>query len=135
MAEGLQQPAHAPAMTGRAEQHRYAEIFSCLSGEVAQDVVGVRLLVHQQSFEQLVVMIRQLLQQLGAGLVFAVEQVGGDVDPFGRPARLVMKGAFQGDVDEAGDVVALLVGGADRNLAGDQRRHAHRLQRGQQLAD
>ena len=42
-----------------------------------------------------------------------------------------MIGALQSDVDESGDLFTF----ADRQLASDQRGDAHRLQRGQQIAD
>ena len=88
-------------------------------------------LVHQQLFEQLVVMVGELLEHLGAGFGLALLEVGGNVDPLAILAGPVVEGAFQREIDEAGDLVAF----ADRDLAGDQRRHAHRLQRGEEVAD
>ena len=76
-------------------------------------------------------MVGQLLEQLGPGLRLALGQLVGKRDRLRRLARHIMIGALQRDIDEAGDLFAI----ADRDLARDQRRHAHRLQRGQQVAD
>ena len=63
--------------------------------------------------------------------MLAVLQLGGNLDPLGFLAGAIFERAFEREVDEAADLLAV----ADRNLAGDQRRHAHRLERGQQVAD
>ena len=76
-------------------------------------------------------MIGEQLKQLGSRLHFAVVDLAGDLDPLRRRAGPVRKRAFQRQIDEAGDLVAV----ADRDLARDQRRYAHRLERGQHVAD
>ena len=68
-------------------------------------------------------MVGELFEHVEALGGLAVGEVGGDLDPLGRLAGAVVEGAFEREIDEAGDLVAV----ADRDLARDQRRRAHRL--------
>ena len=81
-------------------------------------------------------MIGELFEHVGARLRLALGQVAGQLDLLRGHPRDVMKCAFERQIDEPGDAVApLTILGADRELARDQGRHAHRLQRRQQVAD
>ncbi len=134
VAKGLHQPAHSEAVQGRSEQHRDDQILLRLAGDVGEDGRPVGRLVHQQLLEQGVVMVGELLEHVEAVLRLAVGEVGGDVDLLGRLARPVFEGALEREVDEAGDLLAPFLG-ADRDLAGDQGRRAHRLKRFEQVAN
>ncbi len=76
-------------------------------------------------------MIGEMLQHLRACFRLALLKLLGNLDTLGLLAGHVMVGAFQREIDEAGDLLAV----ADRNLAGDQRRDADRLKRREQVAD
>ena len=83
----LEQPADAPGADRRAEQDRHAEIVAGLAGEVLEHFLAARRFVHQQLLEQLVVMVGELFEHVGARLGLAVLEVGRDIDPLGLPAR------------------------------------------------
>ena len=87
VAQRFQQPAHAPRAARRAEQHRNAEAFAGLAREVLEHFFAGRGLVHQQLFEQLVVMVGELLEHVGARLGLALLEIGWDFDPLGFLAR------------------------------------------------
>ncbi len=131
VAQRFQETPDAPAVLGRAEQHRHTEIVARLAREVGEDGAGFGHLVHQELLEQGIVMVSQLFEQLGPGLGFPVGKLLGQRDCLGRLAGHVTIGPLKGDIDEAGDLLAV----ADRYLPCDQRRNAHRLERGQQVAD
>ena len=76
-------------------------------------------------------MVGQFLEHLGARLDFALLQFRRDFDPLGLLARAIFERALQSQIDEAANLFAV----PDRNLACDQRRHAHRLERRQEVAD
>ena len=76
-------------------------------------------------------MVGQLLEHLGARFGLALGDLGGQLDPLRRVARSILERPLQREIDEAGDLLAV----SDRDLPRDQRRHAHRLQRRQQVAD
>jgi hypothetical protein len=131
VAKRLEQPSNTPAAIGGAEQDRYAKAFAGFPRKVLKDPALVRNLVHQQLLEQLVIMIGQLFQHLVARFMLALLDIAGDVDLLGILAGQIMESAFQREIDEAGDPVAV----ADRDLPCDQRRHAGRLERGEEVAD
>ena len=76
-------------------------------------------------------MVGELFEHVRPRLDLALLHLGGDLDPLGFLADAIFECALQGEVDEAADLLAI----PDRNLPRDQRRHAHRLKRGQQVAD
>ena len=75
-------------------------------------------------------MVGELFEHVGARFDLALLQLGRNFDPLGFLADAIFEGPFEREVDEAADLLAV----PDRNLAGDQRRHAHRLERGQEVA-
>ena len=76
-------------------------------------------------------MVRELLQHVGARFVLAVVKVCRDFDALGRLTRPVLEGIFEREIDEPANLLAV----PDRYLPCDQRRDAHRLERGEQVAD
>ena len=131
MAQRFQEPAHAPRAVRRAEQHRHAEAFAGFAGEVLEHFLRGRGLVHQQLLEKLVIVVGELLEHMGARFDLALLKLRRDLDPLGFLARPIFERALQRQVDEAVHFLAV----PNRNLAGDQRRYAHRLERGQEVAD
>ena len=87
VAHRLEQPPHAPGADRGAEQQRHAEIVAGLAREVLQHLLAGGRLVHQQLFEQLVVMVRELFEHVGARFDLAVLKVGGDLDALGFLVR------------------------------------------------
>ena len=75
-------------------------------------------------------MIGELLEHVRTRFDLALLQLRGNFDPFGRFAGAIFESAFQREIDEAADLLAV----PDRNLPGDERRNAHRLKGGQQVA-
>ena len=63
--------------------------------------------------------------------MLAVLELGRNIDPFRSLAGAIFERIFECEVDEAADLLAI----PDRNLSSDQRRHAHRLESGQKIAD
>ena len=76
-------------------------------------------------------MVGELFEHVGARFDLAILQVGRDFDPLGLLAGAVFERPLEREIDEAADFLAI----PDRNLARDQRRDAHRLERGQEVAD
>ena len=76
-------------------------------------------------------MVGELFEHVGAGFDLALLELGRDFDPLGFLAGAIFERALQRQIDEAADLFAV----PDRNLAGDQRRHAHRLKRREKVAD
>jgi len=68
-------------------------------------------------------MIGKLFEHVGPGLDFAIVKVFRYLDPLRSLARAIFERPLQRQIDEARHLFAI----PDRNLAGDQRRHAHRL--------
>ena len=95
----------------------------------------LRGLVAEQLLEEFVVVVGKLFEHVDAGFGLAVLEVGRDIDPLGLGAGAVDEGAFEGEVDEAGDPLAAGVLRADRHLARDQGRNADRLKGGEQVPD
>ncbi len=75
-------------------------------------------------------MVGQLLQHLVASFLLAALDFAGNVDLFAVLA-VVVERPLEGEVDEAGDPVAV----TDRDLPGDERRNTDRLERGEEVAD
>src|SRR5881275_370451 len=76
-------------------------------------------------------MVGELFEHVGPRFGFARLEIGRNVDPLGFLAGAIFERIFEREVDEAADLLAV----PDRNLASDQRRYAHWLERGQQVAD
>ena len=76
-------------------------------------------------------MVGQLLEHVGPRFGLALLNVGRHFDLLAILAGPVVERPLESEVDEAGHLLAL----ADRDLAGDQRRDAHRLQSGEQVSD
>ena len=76
-------------------------------------------------------MVGKLLEHVGAGLDLAALQVGRNLDPLGLLAGAIFERPLEREVDEPADFFAI----PDRNLARDQRRDAHRLERREEVAD
>ncbi len=75
-------------------------------------------------------MIGELLEHMGTRFDLAVVEVGRDFDPLQFLPGAIFERIFEGEVDEAADLLAV----PDRNLAGDQRGHADWLKGGQEVA-
>ena len=76
-------------------------------------------------------MIGELLEHVRTRLDLALLQLDGDFDPLGRLAGPIFESAFEREIDEAADLLAV----PDRNLPRDQGRNAHRLKGREQVAD
>ena len=64
MAHGLQEPAHAPGAARRTKKDGNAEALAGFAGEVLEDFLARRSLVHQELLEELVVMIGEPFEHL-----------------------------------------------------------------------
>ena len=72
-----------------------------LAGQVLEHFLRGRGLIHQQLFEQLVVMVGELFEHVGARLDLAILELGRDFDPLRFLAGAVFERALQGQIDEA----------------------------------
>src|SRR5205823_12219216 len=79
---------------------------------------------------ELIVVIGELLEHMRARLDLALLQLGRNFDPLGFLADAIFERALEREIDEAADLLAV----PNRNLAGDERGNAHRLERGQEVA-
>ncbi len=131
MAQHLEQPPDTEAVERRAEQHWYDQPGRRLPRQVAEDRVEARHLVRQQLFEQRIVMVGKLLEHMEARRRLVLLEMRGEGHLLGALAWLVMISPLQREVDKAGGPFP----GADRDLARDQSRRAHRLQRCEQILD
>ncbi len=124
MSQRLQQPLHAEAVQRRTEEYRGDQALAHLVAEVAADAVEAGGLVVEQLFQQGVVVVGQLLQHVEAGV--GLDGGGGlrQVDPLRRLPAPIDVGALQGQIDEAGDLLAL----QQRQLTHHHRRGADILQ-------
>ena len=115
----------------RTEQQRHDKVLARLAREVAEHHRRVRLFVHQQLFQKRVVVVRKLFEHVKAFCRFPIGERRWHFDALGRLAGPVVEGAFEREVDEAGDRLALAYGDLPRK---DGFR-AHRLQRFEEIAD
>ena len=116
VAQRLQQPQHAVGAGRGAHQHRAHQAVAQFAGEIVEHLVARRLDVFEQLLHQLVVVVGERLQHREARGLFAIGDVAFERNDFGRSVLLVDKGAFQREIDEAGDEVA----GEGRDLPQDQ---------------
>ena len=131
MAQRLQQPQHAVLAARTAEQHRADQPFTQFAREIVEHGVARRLDVFQQLLHQRVVMVGELLQHREARFLFAIEIAACELDDFGGLVLAIDEGAFQREIDETLDQLAV----PDRDLAQHERHARGRLQRRQRLAD
>ena len=131
MPQRLHQPQHAVLAARRAEQHRADQAFAQFAGEIVEHRVARRLDVFEQLLHQRVVVIGELFQHREAGFLLAVEIAAFQRHDFGRLVLAIDEGAFQREIDEALDQLAV----PDRNLPQHQRHARGRLQGRQRLAD
>src|SRR3546814_3569009 len=109
----LQQPSHSETVESRSEQHRHAQILTSLPHQVGEHGQQIGRFVHQKLLEELVVMIGELFEHVEAIGRLALCQVRRNLGPFGGLAGPIMKGAFEREVDESGDLLAPRVLSAD----------------------
>ena len=131
VAQHLEQPPHAKAVERRTEQHRHHKIGLRLGDQVGKNSVPARRFIQQQLLEQGIVMVSQRFEHVEPFGHLTRGQVGRNVDLLARLSGPVMISAFEREIDKAGNPFAL----ADRNLPGEQRCRAHRLERFQQVVD
>ena len=131
VAQRLHQAQHAVLAQGGAEQHRTDHPFAQFAGEVVEHRVARRRNVLEQLLHQRVVVIGELFQHREAGFLLAVEIAALQRHDFGGLVFAVDEGAFQREVDETGDQIAV----PDRNLPQYQRNPRRRLQGRERLAD
>ena len=119
VAQRLHQSQHAVLAYRRSEQHRTDQALAQFAGEIVEHRIARRLDIVEQLLHQRVVVIGEFLQHREAGFLFTVEIAALQRDDFGRLVLAIDKGAFQREVDEAGDQVAV----PDRDLP-EYQRHA-----------
>ena len=78
VAQRLEQAPDAPAIGRRSEQHRHAKIVARLARQVGENGAGGRGLVHQQLFEQRVVMVGELFEHMCPLGRLALGKIGRD---------------------------------------------------------
>ena len=131
MAQRLHQTQHAVLARGGAEQHRTDQPFAQFAGEIVEHRIARRRNILEQLLHQRVVVIGELFQHREAGFLLAVEIAAFQRHDFGSLVLAIDEGAFQRQIDEAGDQVAV----PDRNLPQHQRNPRRRLQGRERLAD
>jgi hypothetical protein len=127
----LHQTQHAVLAHRGAEQHRTNQPLAQFAGEVVEHCVARRRNVLEQLLHQRVVMIGELFQHRKAGLLLAVEIAAFEGHDFRGLVLAVDEGAFQRQIDETRDQIAV----PDRNLPQHQRNPRRRLQCRERLAD
>ncbi len=131
MPERLEQAQNAVAILGRAEQNGADQPAAKFRREIVEHLVARRRHVLEQLLHQLVVIVGEFLQHREPRLFLAVRQGVGNGDHLARRVLAIDEGAFQREIDEAGDDVVL----PDRHLAQHQRLAACRLQHRHDVAD
>src|SRR6266700_1857399 len=111
VAERLQEAAHAMLLPARAQHHRHDQIALQIVGEVFIDLLLGGLDILQELLQQLVVVVRELLDQARAGLALLVPETVGQLDEVRGLAGLVVVGALAHKVDVAGDAALLVAQG------------------------
>ena len=106
MAQRLEQPQHAVGARGGAHQNRAHQAFAQFAREIVEHLVARRLDVFEQLLHQLVVMVGERLQHREARGLFPIGGVAFERNDFRGGVLLVDKGAFEREIDEAGDDVA-----------------------------
>ena len=130
MTQRLHQPQHAILADRRADQHGADQSFTQFAGKIVEDGIGRRHDVLEQLLHQGVVMVGEFLQHREACFLLAIEIAAIQRDDFRCLVLAIDKGALQGEINEAGDEIAV----PDRNLPQYQRHTRSRLQRGQGFA-
>src|SRR5258708_11844569 len=131
MAQRLHQAQHAVLARSRAEQQRTDQPFAQFAGQIVEHSIPRRRYILEQLLHQRVVVIGELFQHREAGFLLAVEIAAFEGDDFGSLVFAIDEGAFQRQIDEAGDQFAV----PDRNLTQHQRNPRRRLQCRERLAD
>ncbi len=130
VAYGLQEPQHAVALFGGADQHRRHRAGAQVGRQIVEHLVARRLLFLQKLLHQEVVMVRQLLQHGEARLDLAGAVVVGNVGDLGVAEIAPHIGALQRQVDGADDGAVAAQG----DLSQQQRHGAGRLKHLERLA-
>src|SRR6185312_4016946 len=115
----LQQTQHTVRAGSYAEQHRGDDAFAQFLGEVVENTIAWRLDILEQLLHQRIIVIGKRLQHREARFLFAIEIIALQIDDLGWRLLFVDIGAFQGEIDKAGDQFAV----PNRNLP-QQERHA-----------
>ena len=131
MPQRLHQPQHAVLAHRGAEQHRTDQPFAQFAGEIVEHRVTRRLNVLEQLLHQRVVVIGELFQHREPGFLLAIEIAAFQRHHFGSLVFAVDEGAFQRQIDEARDQIAV----PDRDLPQHQRNPRRRLQGRERFAD
>src|SRR5438477_6970993 len=127
----LHQPQYAILAHRRPEQHRTYLSFAQFTGQIVKHRIARRRNVLEQLLHQDVVVIGELFQHREARSLLAVEIAGFQRHYFGGLVLAVNEGAFQRQIDEARDQIAV----PDRNLAQHQRSPGRWLQGPERLAN
>ncbi len=131
MPQRLHQAQHAVLAGGRAEQHRTDQAFAQFAGQIVEHRVARRRNILEQLLHQRVVVIGELFQHREPGFLLAVEVAAFERHDFGSLVLAIDKGAFQRQIDETCDQIAV----PDRNLPQHQRNPRRRLQGRERFAD
>src|SRR5258705_6829268 len=131
MPQRFHQAQHAVLARGRAEQHRTDQAVAQFAGEIVEYRVARRRNILEQLLHQRVVVIGELFQHREAGFLLAVKIAAFQRHDLGSLVFAIDKGAFQRQIDEARDQIAV----PDRNLTQHQRNPRRRLQGCERLAD
>src|SRR5262249_7458774 len=131
MPQGLHQAQYTITASRSAEQHRTNDPVTQFLGEIVEYLVARRLDVLEQLFHQLIVMISQRLQHRETRFFLAIEIFAFQLDDFRGCVFFVDIGAFEREIDEAGNDIAV----PNRNLPQQQRYTRRRLQQLDGLAN
>ena len=116
MAQRLQEPQHAVGPRRGAHQDRTDKSLAQFAAQIVEHLVARRLDVFEQLLHQLVVVIGERLQHRKARGLLEIGGVAFERHDFRRGVLLVDKGAFQREIDETGNDLAV----EGRDLPQDQ---------------
>src|SRR5262249_5939399 len=107
VAQCLQQTQYSVATGSNAEQNRANDTVAQFLSKIIENLITGRLDVFEQLLHQLVVVIGQRLQHREARFLLAIEIFALEFDDLRRCAFLVDIGAFEREVDEARNNIAV----------------------------
>ena len=116
VAQRLKQPQNPVGARRGPHQHRTHQSFAQFPGEIVKNLVARRLDVFEQLLHQLVVVVGERLQHGEARGLFAIGQLAFQRHDLRCGVFLVDKGAFEREIDKAGDQIA----GESRDLPQDE---------------
>ena len=128
--ERFQQPRHAVAMLGAAQEDGADLAISQINAEIVEHAVARQLHVAENGLQKLIIIVGELFQHREAGFG-QFGQFGGEVDHFAWRMLAVDKGALEGQIDKAGGDAIL----PDRDLPEHQGQRTGGLQHRQNFAN